>query len=210
MPTRHAASHQEQPRRRARGVPFTPAAAGLAVTGFVKGASALLVLVAAGGILVTGPVFGQERVRLTLPRDTLVGVVTRMSADELELTLDGGGSRVYLRGDVLRMERGAEHTQGHLGYLLGSALGTGSGVALWSVLDRSDLVRGNHAIAAIPLGFCAGGFIGYRIGASSTVVKWETVPEWTVYWMMPQRRGPPGAIRSGGAGVRVGVRVPFR
>ena len=170
----------------------------------------MLVLLAAGGTLVTGPVFGQERIRLTLPRDTLVGVVTRMSADEVELTLDGGGSRVYLRGEVLRMERGAEHTQGHLGYLLGSAVGIGSGAALWFVLDRSDLVRGNDAFIAVPLGLFGGGFIGYRIGASSTVVTWETVPEWTVHWMMPQRRGTPGAVRSGGAGVRVGVRVPFR
>lgn len=38
--------------------------------------------------------FGQERVRVTLPGETIVGVVTQLSPDALELVLPGGGSRV--------------------------------------------------------------------------------------------------------------------
>lgn len=73
----------------------------------MKSVAALLLLGTLGVTLMPAPVVGQERVRLTLPLDTLAGVVTRMSADEVELSLDGGGLRVFRREDVLKMGNGS-------------------------------------------------------------------------------------------------------
>ena len=179
----------------------------------MKSSSALLILASLGGTLVPAQVFGQERVRLTLPVDTLLGVVTRMSAEEVELSLEGGGSRVFLREEVLRMERGTEHSQGHVGFLLGSVAGFTAGIVSATQLFEDDLAA---VLLGPALGLLGGGIAGYRIGASKKRVKWETVPDWTVFWMMPERLRDPGATRDEstglrvGAAFRVGVKVRFR
>lgn len=174
----------------------------------MKVAAALLLLGTLGGTLMPVPVVGQERVRLTLPLDTLAGMVTRMSADEVELSLDGGGLRVFRREDVLKMERGTEHSQGHVGYLLGSVAGFAAGLA--SADRLQDSFPDIPWVVPVAGGLIGGGYAGYRIGASKTMVKWETVPGWTVDWMMPERIRDPGATRSGRTGLRVGVEVRFR
>lgn len=148
--------------------------------------------------------FGQERVRLTLPRDTLVGEVIRMSAEELELSLGPGRSRVFPRDEVLRMERGIERSQGHVGFLLGAVLGYGGGIALLFASDDPDLWP------VTPIGLVVGGLAGYGIGAAKKVVRWEIVPAWTVDWMMPFRGGNTGLPRDLRGGLRVGIEVGFR
>ncbi|MDE2873496.1 MAG: hypothetical protein OXQ94_17615 [Gemmatimonadota bacterium] len=134
---------------------------------------------AACGISTPAIGFGQERVRVTLPGETIVGVVTRMSPGVLELGIPGGGSREFSRNEVLRTERGFQRDQWHRGYLLGSALGWVAGVGVaFSALDNDP--NGNNLwVLATPLGFMAGGYVGYRIGASRKRDAWETVPSWT-------------------------------
>ena len=182
----------------------------------MKSSSALLILASLAGTLVPAQVFGQERVRLTLPLDTLLGVVTRMSADEVELSLEGGGSRVFLREEVLRMERGTEHSQGHVGFLLGSVAGFSAGLASLFWLYETDYFNDTALQLGPALGLIGGGIAGHRIGASKKRVKWETVPDWTVFWMMPERLRDPGDTRDEstglrvGAAFRVGVKVRFR
>ena len=119
---------------------------------------------------------GQERVRVTLPGEAVVGVVTRMNPDVLELGLSGGASRVISRDDVLGMERSFVPNQWHWGYLLGSVAGYGAGVAaFFAVEDDLD----DNAVFVTPLGLIAGGIAGSWIGASRKRAVWKPVPEWT-------------------------------
>ena len=158
--------------------------------------SAPLILATLAASLMPAGAAAQQRVRLTLPLDTLAGVVTRMSADQVELSLEGGGSRVFRRDEVLRMERGVEHRLGPIGSLLGFVAG---GVAL-ALADPPF----------VPLGLIGGGLVGYGIGSSKTLVVWETVPGWTVYWMMPVAVRDTDALGRAGTGLRFGARVGFR
>ena len=122
--------------------------------------------------------FGQERVRVTLPGETIVGVVKQLSPDALELVLPGGGSRVLSRDEVLRMERGFLRNRQHSGYLLGSAVGLGAGTATWFALS-GDESSGGSWILAQTLGLVAGGIAGSWFGASRKGEAWETVRGWT-------------------------------
>lgn len=131
------------------------------------------------GISTPATGLGQERVRVTLPGETIVGVVTQMSPDVLELGLPSGGSREFSRNEVLRTERGFQRDRWDRGYLLGSILGWGGGAAV-AVGGLGKNADGNGLwVLATPLGVVAGGYIGSRIGASRKREVWETVPSWT-------------------------------
>ncbi len=121
----------------------------------------------------------QERVRVTLPEETIVGVVSQMSPDVLELGVRGGGSRAFSRNEVLRTERGFQRDRSHRGYLLGSVLGWAGGAAV-AVGGLGKNADGNGLwVFATPIGVMAGGYVGSRIGASRKREVWETVPSWT-------------------------------
>lgn len=136
-------------------------------------------IVAACGMAMPTAALAQERVRVTLPEETIVGVVAKMSPDVLELGLPGGGSREFSRSEVLRTERGFHRDQWHRGYLLGSVLGWVGGAAV-AVGGIGKDAEGNGLWAlATPLGVLAGGYVGSRIGASRKREAWETVPSWT-------------------------------
>ena len=117
---------------------------------------------------------GQERVRVTLPGEEVVGVITRMNPDVLELGLAGGGSRVLPRDGVLGMERGFVRNQWHWGYVLGSVAGYGAGVAAFFAGEEK---LGDNAVYFTPLGLIAGGIAGSWIGASRKREVWK--PGWT-------------------------------
>ena len=134
---------------------------------------------AACGMSMPAAGLGQERVRVTLPGETVVGVVTRMSPDVLALGLEGGGSRVFSRDEVLRTERGFERDQWHRGYLLGSFLGWVAGASVAYGGIGSDAEGNSLWALATPIGFIAGGIAGSRIGGSRKREAWETVRGWT-------------------------------
>ena len=142
--------------------------------GFIHG----LLVVAACGMATPAAGLAQERVRVTLPEEMVVGVVSQMSPDVLELGLVGGGSRKFSRNEVLRTERGFQRDRWPGGYLLGSVLGWAGGAAvalgLGKNADHNDLW-----VLATPIGVMAGGYVGSRIGASRKREVWETVPSWT-------------------------------
>ena len=128
------------------------------------------------GMSIPADGFAQERVRLTLPSDTIIGVVTRMSPQELELSLDGGGSRVLSRSEVLRTERGFVRSQWHWGYLLGSIAGYGAAVAAFFAFENE---LHDNAVMLTPLGLVAGGIAGSWIGVSRKREVWKLAPQWT-------------------------------
>lgn len=123
--------------------------------------------------------FGQERVRVTLPGETVVGVVTQLNPYVLELELPGGGSRMFSKDEVLRTERGFLRNRWHLGYLLGTVAGYATGVAVAYAYGVQDPEASGLWGFAAPLGLMAGGYVGFRLGASRKWEAWETVPGWT-------------------------------
>lgn len=159
----------------------------------------LIAIACSGAIPAAG--FGQERVRLTLPSGTITGVVTRMSPQELELNLDGGGSRVMFRHEVLQLERSTVHDYAFPGYLLGSWLGYLGGFTAAEVLHR--IRPDGDWWLATPAGLILGGVAGFVIGSKKREV-WKIVPNWAVAERTTGLAAEPQATRG------VGLAAKFR
>ena len=164
-----------------------------------------LIAIACSG-LVSGVGFAQERVRLTLPSGTITGVVTRMSPRELELTLEGGGSRVLSGEDVLQLERSVVHDHAMRGYLLGSLAGFGSGLAAARVFYERN--PNGHWWVATPVGLILGGVAGFVVGSKKRQVC-EIVPGWAAGGMTAALVVDAGATREGRVGFRVAAKLGF-
>lgn len=142
----------------------------------MKGTVKVLCIAIACGMSIPADGVAQERVRVTLASDTIIGVVTRMSPQELELSLGGTGSRVLSRGEVLRTERGFLRSQWHWGYLRGSIAGFGAAVATFFAFENEFH---DNAVLLTPLGLVGGGIAGSWIGVSRKREVWKLAPQWT-------------------------------
>lgn len=76
---------------------------------------------------------------------------------------------------MVRVERGFLRSRWHQGYLLGSLVGYGAGLA---TVIGDDEYYGSSFLAA-PLLLIAGGIAGSVIGAANKREVWETVQDWT-------------------------------
>ena len=178
-----------------------------------RGASAF-VLAAACGILMPGAGSAQlvgERVRVSLADPLMFeGVVTRITPDELELSLPWGDSRVVATGDVLLLERRAGRRQWKRGFLVGATVGAAMAWVVQGGYTGDPPTFGEQIATRLVLTAYVApfyGVIGAAVGGLIKLEGWVPVADWPRSGMTPEplveMRPMPGGSHALGLGVRL-------
>lgn len=129
--------------------------------------------------------FVGERVRVTLASDWMVGRVTAIGQDEVELILGDGREVAVARDEIRRVERSIVRRQSTKGLVIGATPGvlltvvgfcclddSSSDSIKLSASDKEKGVIGGVLLAGL------GGLVGIGIGALIRREGWEAIPGW--------------------------------
>lgn len=182
----------------------------------MKRGSAALVMAAACGVLMPGTGFAQlvgERVRVTLADPlTFEGVVTRITPDQLELSLPWGDSRVVATGDVLRIERRAGRRHWKRGFLVGATVGASMAfVVQFGYAGSRPPFAEQLAYRLLLAAYVAPvfGMVGAAVGGLIKREGWAPVQGWPLSGTTPGLRLGMHTMPEGSAVLALGMELRF-
>ena len=139
--------------------------------------------------LASSPLAGQQvgdRVRVLVSGQSIVGEVTSMDGQGIQLLRDGR-HQTFVPGDITRLERSdGVQSRWKKGLYYGGALGAGAGVLYGRVGETCDVLFGatdectevvvEVAIVAGLIGGAIGGVLGAGVGALIRREAWTAIP----------------------------------
>lgn len=158
------------------------------------------------------PEWTDERVRVTLSdSQRIVGVVSRITPDGVEVLLPGG-ARLVATSDAVRMERRTARRQWKPGFVAGAAAGGALGALITVGIVGTGLDSARDQIAVLTLmSYCTGfyGFAGMLIGGLIKREGWEPVPGWDGFAATPRLLVGPRTMPNGDSSFVLGVAMRF-